>query len=133
MEGDRNYSAVPPPPALTGGSGTNAKPLDFNDALSKARAIAEKLKQQRATGVPAAPPIALPSAGAKRGYRDDEYADDGYGYSSREDRDLKRGGYLPRCKMTHPSHFSTLWPNSGTLFCCCCCNFFPSNYRVHMH
>jgi far upstream element-binding protein len=40
MEGN-NYSAVPPPPSLSAD-----KPLDFNSALSKARAIAEKLKQQ---------------------------------------------------------------------------------------
>lgn len=44
MDG-KNYSSVPPPPSLTNSS-KGAAPLDFNDALSKARAIAEKLKQQ---------------------------------------------------------------------------------------
>lgn len=44
MDG-KNYSAVPPPPSLSS-PGKGSAPLDFNDALSKARAIAEKLKQQ---------------------------------------------------------------------------------------
>lgn len=44
MDGN-NYSAVPPPPSLSSPVKGSA-PLDFNDALSKARAIAEKLKQQ---------------------------------------------------------------------------------------
>lgn len=44
MDGN-NYSAVPPPPSLSSSS-KGAAPLDFKDALSKARAIAEKLKQQ---------------------------------------------------------------------------------------
>lgn len=44
MDGN-NYSAVPPPPSLSSSSKGGA-PLDFKDALSKARAIAEKLKQQ---------------------------------------------------------------------------------------
>lgn len=43
MDG-KNYSAVPPPPSLSASKGSSS--LDFNDALSKARAIAEKLKQQ---------------------------------------------------------------------------------------
>jgi far upstream element-binding protein len=48
MDG-KNYSAVPPPPSLTS-PGSASAPLNFNDALSKARAIAEKLKQQSAGG-----------------------------------------------------------------------------------
>lgn len=44
MDG-KNYSAVPPPPSLSSPS-KGSSSLDFNDALSKARAIAEKLKQQ---------------------------------------------------------------------------------------
>lgn len=44
MDGN-NYSAVPPPPSLSSPV-KGSTPLDFNDALSKARAIAEKLKQQ---------------------------------------------------------------------------------------
>jgi far upstream element-binding protein len=48
MDG-KNYSAVPPPPSLTASS-KDAAPLNFNDALSKARAIAEKLKQQSSGG-----------------------------------------------------------------------------------
>lgn len=50
MDG-KNYSAVPPPPSLTSPGGS--APLNFNDALSKARAIAEKLKQQSAGGAAA--------------------------------------------------------------------------------
>lgn len=46
-----NYSAMPPPPSLTG----EATPVNFNDALSKARAIAEKLKSQNAGAVPSPP------------------------------------------------------------------------------
>lgn len=50
-----DYTAVPPPPSLT----TPSAPVNFNDALSKARAIAEKLKQAKpptASAVPAAAP-----------------------------------------------------------------------------
>ncbi|KAI8145958.1 hypothetical protein BJV82DRAFT_30236 [Fennellomyces sp. T-0311] len=88
-----NLSAVPPPPSLTG----NSAPVNFNDALSKARAIAEKLKKQNTAATPA-PPAAAPS-GTKRGYRDDPYDDE---YSSRstyrgnyydDQRDTKRGMY----------------------------------------
>lgn len=46
----KNYSAVPPPPSLTSSGSGSSAPLNFNDALSKARAIAEKLKQQSAGG-----------------------------------------------------------------------------------
>ncbi|KAI8387527.1 hypothetical protein BD560DRAFT_118908 [Blakeslea trispora] len=42
----KDYSAVPPPDSLARHS--NSAPVNFNDALSKARAIAEKLKQQSA-------------------------------------------------------------------------------------
>ena len=53
MDG-KNYSAVPPPPSLS--APAKGSSLDFNDALSKARAIAEKLKQQSSSPVaPAAP------------------------------------------------------------------------------
>lgn len=55
MADDKDYTAVPPPESLS----APKQPLDFNDALSKARAIAEKLKQQR----PAAAPPSAPSAG----------------------------------------------------------------------
>lgn len=55
MADDKDYTAVPPPELLS----APKQPLDFNDALSKARAIAEKLKQQR----PAAAPPSAPSAG----------------------------------------------------------------------
>lgn len=44
MEG-KNYSAVPPPPSLT----DKESPVNFSDALSRARAIAEKLKQTTAS------------------------------------------------------------------------------------
>ncbi|KAG2223626.1 hypothetical protein INT45_009985 [Circinella minor] len=63
-----NYSAMPPPPSLTG----EASPVNFNDALSKARAIAEKLKSQNAGTIPTPP-----AAGMKRNYRDDSY-EEGY-------------------------------------------------------
>jgi far upstream element-binding protein len=53
MDG-KNYSAVPPPSSLTTPS-KGAAPLDFNDALSKARAIAEKLKQQTSSASESAP------------------------------------------------------------------------------
>ncbi|KAL0074127.1 hypothetical protein F4703DRAFT_1745507 [Phycomyces blakesleeanus] len=57
MEGNNKaYSSVPPPASLSSSGG----PVDFNDALSKARAIAEKLKQQSAAAAPA-PPAAGPS------------------------------------------------------------------------
>lgn len=48
MEQQNDYTAVPPPANLTGSSSeAAAAPVNFNDALSKARAIAEKLKQQQ--------------------------------------------------------------------------------------
>lgn len=48
MEQQNDYTAVPPPANLTGASSeAAAAPVNFNDALSKARAIAEKLKQQQ--------------------------------------------------------------------------------------
>lgn len=64
MDG-KNYSAVPPPPSLSSPVKGSA-PLDFNDALSKARAIAEKLKQQSssvATTTVDSTPIASYSSG----------------------------------------------------------------------
>ena len=111
-----DMTAVPPPPSLT----NNSAPVNFNDALSKARAIAEKLKKQSSAAAPA-PPAAVPSGiytlsiryvllsnnkakGTKRGYRDDSYDDE---YSSRssnrgdyydDQRDAKRGMY-DRCKF----------------------------------
>ncbi|KAG0172823.1 Far upstream element-binding protein 1 [Apophysomyces sp. BC1015] len=106
MEGENkpNYSAVPPPDSL---SAAASAPVNFNDALSKARAIAEKLKQQSAAAAPA-PPVAAPSgyfasAGSKRSYQDDPYDDerdesharsqgshyDGY----YDDRESKRSAY----------------------------------------
>ncbi|KAI7881785.1 hypothetical protein K492DRAFT_176883 [Lichtheimia hyalospora FSU 10163] len=85
MADDKDYTAVPPPESLS----APKQPLDFNDALSKARAIAEKLKQQR----PAAAPPSAPSAGSKRGYYDDGYEDQSYQYGEREDREPKRGMY----------------------------------------
>ncbi|KAL0136974.1 hypothetical protein V8B55DRAFT_1590806 [Mucor lusitanicus] len=90
MDG-KNYSAVPPPPSLTSSGGS--APLNFNDALSKARAIAEKLKQQSAGGGASAPaepsssqyspPPSSSSSGSKRGYNDDDRNDDYHGSSSR--------------------------------------------------
>lgn len=59
MDG-KNYSAVPPPPSLSAPT-KGPSSLDFNDALSKARAIAEKLKQQSSS--PAAAPAIAPSSG----------------------------------------------------------------------
>ncbi|KAI9489282.1 hypothetical protein BDB00DRAFT_843709 [Zychaea mexicana] len=90
-----DMSAVPPPPSLTNSGGG---PVNFNDALSKARAIAEKLKKQNPGG--AAPPAAAPSAGVKRGHRDDGYDDEYQPQSSYrsgdyydDQRDTKRGMY----------------------------------------
>lgn len=60
MDG-KNYSAVPPPPSLTASS-KDASPLNFNDALSKARAIAEKLKQQSSGGAVSEQPVAAAAA-----------------------------------------------------------------------
>ncbi|RCH79825.1 hypothetical protein CU098_008095, partial [Rhizopus stolonifer] len=93
----KDYSAVPPPPSLapseSKGSAAPAAPVNFNDALSKARAIAEKLKQQSAgnmltapstvntaTNTAALPPPPPSSSGTKRGYDDDR---DSYRSSSR--------------------------------------------------
>lgn len=49
MADSDDYSAVPPPPSLNPGNPN----IDFNDALSKARAIAEKLKQSKDSAAPA--------------------------------------------------------------------------------
>ncbi|KAI9274829.1 hypothetical protein BDA99DRAFT_498696 [Phascolomyces articulosus] len=88
-----NYSAMPPPPSLTG----NNAPVNFNDALSKARAIAEKLKSQNPTGPTPTPP----AAGMKRNYREDSYEEEYEPQSSSyrdgdyydDQRDAKRGMY----------------------------------------
>jgi far upstream element-binding protein len=118
MDG-KNYSAVPPPPSLSASS-KDAAPLNFNDALSKARAIAEKLKQQSSGGggVPEQPVAATTSGtmytylcfqvvtytsffiGTKRGYYDDDREDSRPSYNSsrsygsyQDDRDSKRSAY----------------------------------------
>ncbi|KAI8385060.1 uncharacterized protein BYT42DRAFT_564535 [Radiomyces spectabilis] len=92
MEDENNYNAVPPPASLT----SNNAPVNFNDALSKARAIAEKLKQQSAAAAPSDSAYLSSSAGSKRGYREDsEERDDYRSQSSRgyEERDYKRSAY----------------------------------------
>ncbi|KAI8059025.1 uncharacterized protein B0P05DRAFT_558733 [Gilbertella persicaria] len=114
----KDYSAVPPPPSLapseSKGSAAPAAPVNFNDALSKARAIAEKLKQQSAgnmlttpstvntaTNTAALPlPLLLPLVililEDTKGYDDDR---DSYRSSSRSygsyqnERDNKRSAY----------------------------------------
>lgn len=98
MDG-KNYSAVPPPPSLS--SSSKGSSLDFNDALSKARAIAEKLKQQTpsTTDSSALGSSSSYSSGTKRSYNDDdreEYQGNSgsrsYG-SYQDDRESKRGAY----------------------------------------
>lgn len=118
----KDYTAVPPPSNLTGSSA----PVDFNDALSKARAIAEKLKQQQAgNGGPSATGSAKTMlgfyliqflnrqlAGSKRGYQEESYHDDSRDYSSRSyesrdhygDRETKRGMYESNC-MSFPLRY----------------------------
>ncbi|KAI7894138.1 uncharacterized protein EV154DRAFT_107799 [Mucor mucedo] len=99
MDGN-NYSAVPPPPSLSSSSKAGA-PLDFKDALSKARAIAEKLKQQSAgESAPVSNSSAsYSSSGTKRGYNDDDREDYRSSSSTRsygsyqDDRDSKRSAY----------------------------------------
>ncbi|KAI7862668.1 hypothetical protein BDF14DRAFT_1513278 [Spinellus fusiger] len=95
MEGNnKTYSSVPPPASLI----SNA-PVDFNNALSKARAIAEKLKQQAAAS--AAPSVGGPSyasVGSKRGYREGSSEDDKHHARSsrpyaRDEHDSKRSSY----------------------------------------
>ncbi|KAI9246530.1 hypothetical protein BY458DRAFT_536884 [Sporodiniella umbellata] len=81
---DKNYSAVPPPPSLT----DNGSTVNFSDALSRARAIAEKLKQTPTPG-PAASPVEPPAAGIKRGHEDSSSSS----FSSPNDRENKRGAY----------------------------------------
>ncbi|KAF7723991.1 hypothetical protein EC973_001451 [Apophysomyces ossiformis] len=96
--GDENkpYSAVPPPASLTSAA---SAPVNFNDALSKARAIAEKLKQQSAAA-PAPPAAYSASAGSKRSYQDDSYDNDPHERSHGShyndyynDRESKRSAY----------------------------------------
>ncbi|ORY95655.1 hypothetical protein BCR43DRAFT_493376 [Syncephalastrum racemosum] len=88
-----DYSAVPPPPSLSAEGGE--APINFNDALSKARAIAEKLKQQKPPEDSSAPPPSMSahSAGSKRYYDDQEdfYYDSQGRYG--DDRESKRGNY----------------------------------------
>ncbi|CAO3591491.1 unnamed protein product [Absidia cylindrospora] len=74
----KKYSQVPPPTELSSsGSAPAAPPVDFSDALQKARAIAEKLKQASsgaaaaAAPPPPAPAFDSPSAGSKRSHYDD--------------------------------------------------------------
>ncbi|KAI8985967.1 hypothetical protein BDB01DRAFT_842803 [Pilobolus umbonatus] len=96
MDGN-NYSAVPPPPSLSAGDKAGAPSVDFNDALSKARAIAEKLKQQ-SIAIGAIPSTSNTTGGTKRSYEDDN--EDGrsttssksYG-SYNNDRESKRSAY----------------------------------------
>ncbi|GAA5813231.1 hypothetical protein MFLAVUS_006705 [Mucor flavus] len=99
MDGN-NYSAVPPPPSLSSPVKGSA-PLDFNDALSKARAIAEKLKQQSSSAGASqvdSTPAQSSYSGTKRGYNEDdrdEYRSSpsrSYG-SYQDDRDSKRSAY----------------------------------------
>ncbi|KAI8890942.1 eukaryotic type KH-domain (KH-domain type I) [Backusella circina FSU 941] len=96
MDG-KNYSAVPPPPSLSAD-----KPLDFNSALSKARAIAEKLKQQ--SSAPGGAPPAYSTGlffffffkyiSSKRSYEEDQ---DSYRSQQRsfdqDERSSKRSAY----------------------------------------
>ncbi|KAG1472095.1 hypothetical protein G6F56_001745 [Rhizopus delemar] len=81
---DKNYSAVPPPPSLT----DNGSAVNFSDALSRARAIAEKLKQTPASSTATISPEP-PSAGIKRGYEDSSPSS----FSQTNDRENKRGAY----------------------------------------
>ncbi|KAI8333531.1 hypothetical protein BC941DRAFT_433714 [Chlamydoabsidia padenii] len=70
----RKYAQVPPPPPEQSSS---APPVDFSNALQKARAIAEKLKQAGGggDGNPSDPPA--PSfSGTKRSYYDDHNNND---------------------------------------------------------
>ncbi|KAH8550436.1 hypothetical protein BGW37DRAFT_499391 [Umbelopsis sp. PMI_123] len=93
MADSDDYSAVPPPPSLTAGNPN----INFNDALSKARAIAEKLKQNKDS----APSASSPTTSQKRGYEDSYHSSSNSGYdrrSSRDndyhyDRESKRGAY----------------------------------------
>ncbi|ORE01837.1 hypothetical protein BCV72DRAFT_216521 [Rhizopus microsporus var. microsporus] len=87
MEG-KNYSAVPPPPSLT----DKETPVNFSDALSRARAIAEKLKQTTAsTTEQPQPPQQQPSSstGTKRGYEDSSPSTS----HQQDDRENKRSAY----------------------------------------
>ncbi|KAG1577447.1 hypothetical protein G6F47_013090 [Rhizopus delemar] len=91
MEG-KNYSAVPPPPSLT----NKESSVNFSDALSKARAIAEKLKQTPSTA--AAAPEQPFSVGTKRGHDDSPLAT----FDQQEDRENKRSAY--DVGSSRPSH-----------------------------
>ncbi|SAL97328.1 hypothetical protein [Absidia glauca] len=85
------YAQVPPPPELSSGSTSAGPPVDFSDALQKARAIAEKLKQAGSEGSPSGQ---APSSGTKRSYHDDR-DDHDLSSSSRHDSsyDSKRSAY----------------------------------------
>ncbi|CAO3662103.1 unnamed protein product [Umbelopsis ramanniana] len=93
MADSDDYSAVPPPPSLNAGNPN----INFSDALSKARAIAEKLKQNKDSS----PSASSPTSGQKRGYEDSYHSSGSGGYdrrSSRDndyhyDRESKRGTY----------------------------------------
>ncbi|CAM0139803.1 Far upstream element-binding protein 3 [Umbelopsis sp. WA50703] len=106
MSDSGDYSAVPPPPALNTGNPN----LNFSDALSKARAIAEKLKQNKES---ASPTI---GSGQKRSYEDSYDR----GYSRRDSRDddyqhereNKRGAY-DRSHSSYDSYGSRDKPRYG--------------------
>ncbi|ORZ23650.1 hypothetical protein BCR42DRAFT_139821 [Absidia repens] len=99
----KKYSQVPPPSELSSSdSAPAAPPVDFSDALQKARAIAEKLKQAGGggNGAAAAPPPPVPafdspSAGSKRSHYDDYDANDTASSSSKYDSydSSKRAAY----------------------------------------
>ncbi|KAI7900353.1 uncharacterized protein BX663DRAFT_488552 [Cokeromyces recurvatus] len=82
---EKNYSAVPPPPSLTSEKSSS---IDFNDALLKARAIAEKLKRQSTAGSSSV--SSHLSTGTKRSYSDDNSVTT---KSSQDDYGSKRSAY----------------------------------------
>ncbi|KAG1058065.1 hypothetical protein G6F43_000143 [Rhizopus delemar] len=75
---DKDYSAVPPPPSLT----DKGSSVNFSDALSRAKAIAEKLKQTSTPVTEQSP------SGTKRGYEDSSSTS-----SQQNDREIKRNAY----------------------------------------
>ncbi|OBZ91205.1 Far upstream element-binding protein 1 [Choanephora cucurbitarum] len=109
----KDYSAVPPPDSLARPS--NSAPVNFNDALSKARAIAEKLKQQSAGNASASMTSSVSpqqqqqpsyssynsssdynsssSSGTKRSYDDHTYRAGPLLYGSQNEHDNKRTAY----------------------------------------
>ncbi|RUP47817.1 hypothetical protein BC936DRAFT_145305 [Jimgerdemannia flammicorona] len=82
----KSYNAVPPPPSLSSAGPT----VDFNDALSRVKAIAARLAKQNPTSVAVPAPPPAPAQGVKRSF---DFGDDPSSRSQDDGEDRDRDAY----------------------------------------